>query len=158
MKWFILIVSLGMVACSGKVVITESEIKPDVFYANDSYKPFTGKCYVVFSDTNLIKEQFTYYRGQLHGEALSYHKNGQLRRKGYFLYGQLSGKWELWDEKGNKIMEAGYLNDSLNGAYITLYENGKVKETGQYANNIRIGRWMKYDENGQLVEKLFIRN
>jgi antitoxin component YwqK of YwqJK toxin-antitoxin module len=152
MKWFILVLSLGMVACSGKIVITESEIKPDVYYVNDNYKPFTGKCYVVFSDTSLVKDVFTYCHGQLHGEALSYYKNGQLRRRGYFLHGQLSGKWETWDERGNKILEAGYLNNLLNGAYMTLYENGKVKETGQYSNNIKTGKWERYDENGQLVK------
>jgi|SRR3990172_9816563 len=116
MKRVIFILSLGAVACSGKVTITEAEIKPDIFYTSEAYRPFSGRCIIVFSKTGRIKDQFTYKNGKLSGEAFTYYKNGQLRRKGYYLDGKLSGKWEFWDEKGNKIMEASYQNDVLNGA------------------------------------------
>jgi hypothetical protein len=117
MKWVIFILSFGVVACSGKVTITDAEIQPDIFYARGAYKPFSGRCVVVFSKTGEIKDQFTYKNGLLNGEAITYDKNGQLRRKGYYLDGKLSGKWEFWDAKGNKIMEASYQNDVLYGSY-----------------------------------------
>jgi antitoxin component YwqK of YwqJK toxin-antitoxin module len=116
MKRVIFILSFGVVACSGKVTITEAEIQPDIFYARGAYKPFSGTCIIVFSKTDLIKDQFTYKNGMLNGEAITYDKNGQLRRKGYYLDGKLSGKWEFWDDKGNKTMEATYQNDVLNGS------------------------------------------
>ena len=158
MKRLFFILSFGAVACSGEVTIKESEIKPDLFYADGACQPFTGKCMVTFNDTSLVKDRFTYKKGILSGEASTYYKNGQLRRRGNYLHGKFSGKWEFWDEKGNKTMEANYLNDSLNGAFIVLYTNGKVKESGQFSGNVKIGRWTKYDEKGDLVEKQLLRN
>jgi antitoxin component YwqK of YwqJK toxin-antitoxin module len=110
-------------ACNGKVTVSEDEIGADVFYVNDSYRPFSGKCSVVFRNTGQVKEQFSFRKGLLHGEALTWYKNGQLRRKGSYYKGQISGKWEFWDEQGNKIMEAYYSHDNLSGSYVELYAN-----------------------------------
>lgn len=136
-------------ACSGKVTITEAEIKSDIFYTDGSTKPFTGKCMVVFSGTSQIKEEFTYKNGILHGKATTWYKNGQIRRRGSYNMGQISGKWEFWDEKGHKTVEACYKNDSLNGIYVSLYANGKIREKGQFEDNKRTGKWLYYNESGQ---------
>jgi antitoxin component YwqK of YwqJK toxin-antitoxin module len=151
MKWYFYIFIVFTVACSGKITITEDKIKPDVFYADNRYNPFSGKCLVVYSDTNLVKEQFNYKHGMLHGEAIAWYKNGQLRRRGSYLKGQISGKWEFWDEKGNMTLEAYYGDDMLNGTYISKYRNGKIREKGQYAANRRTGKWQYYNEAGQLL-------
>jgi antitoxin component YwqK of YwqJK toxin-antitoxin module len=138
-------------ACSGSVTITEDEIRPDIFYTDMSSRPFTGKCRVVFGDTGLVKEEFIYKQGILHGESKAWYKNGKMRRKGYYSQGRISGKWEFWDIRGNKTVEANYKNDTLNGSYMLLYSNGKVREKGQFADNRRTGQWFYYNENGQPV-------
>ncbi len=152
MKWFIYILVLLTTACSGKITVSEDEIGADVFYVKDSYKPFTGKCIVVYRGTDLVKEEFTFRNGVLHGQALTWYKNGQLRRKGCYQKGQISGKWEFFNEQGQKTLEANYRQDNLNGIYISLYHNGKIKEKGRYEKNKKIGQWDYFAENGQLIE------
>jgi antitoxin component YwqK of YwqJK toxin-antitoxin module len=141
MKWKLLILPIVLIACGREVTITESEIVSDIFYAGNDYRPFSGKCLVVFNDTSLIREQFTYKHGILHGESRAWYLNGKLRRKGCYAEGKLSGTWEFWDEQGNKILEADFSNDELNGSYTALNQNGSVKEKGQYRNNKRTGKW-----------------
>jgi len=141
---------LVTVACSSKVTITEADIKSDIFYADKGTRPFTGKCRIVFSDTCLIKEEFTYKQGILHGKATAWYKNGQIRRRGSYSYGQISGRWEFWDENGKKTVEANYKNDALDGSYI-IYANGRIREKGQFTDNRRTGKWFYYDEKGRRI-------
>ncbi len=105
----------------------------------------------VYNNTNIVKEQFTFKKGVLHGEAIAWYKNGKLRRKGSYCKGQISGKWEFWDEQGKKIIEAHYKEDILNGTYVALYANGRIKEKGEFADNRQTGKWAYYSENGQLI-------
>ena len=151
MRRGLLILTIVATACSGKITITESDIKPDVFYAEGSLRPFSGKCNVVFSNAGPLKEEFTYKHGLLHGRATAWHENGQLRRRGYYSKGQITGKWEFWDEKGHKTVEAHYNHDELNGAYISYYSNGQIREKGQFTGNRRTGEWLYYNEIGQPV-------
>jgi hypothetical protein len=115
MKWILPVLTILCVSCTRQVIITEAEIKPDILYLEGDLKPFTGKCVVVYSDTSLVKEKFTYKKGRLHGEAISWYKNGNIRRKGYYEHGMISGKWEFWDAAGNKILEAAYFHDQTLG-------------------------------------------
>jgi antitoxin component YwqK of YwqJK toxin-antitoxin module len=146
MKGLIFILLLTSIACSGKVRITEDEIMPDIFYAEGSYKPFTGECTVVSRNSKLVLEQFSYKNGVLHGKALVWYKNGKLKRKGFYYNGKLSGAWEFWDEKGNKTLEVNFENDALNGQFISLETDGRVREKGIYKNNHRTGKWTSNDE------------
>jgi antitoxin component YwqK of YwqJK toxin-antitoxin module len=115
MKWILSILSIALITCSSKVTITESDISQDIFYVADQLKPFTGKCLVVYSDTLLVKNEFTYEQGYLNGEAIAWYKNGKIRRKGSYYEGMLSGKWEFWNEEGRLLMVANYSHDKLDG-------------------------------------------
>jgi antitoxin component YwqK of YwqJK toxin-antitoxin module len=152
MKWFIIILLVVLSSCVRVITITEAEIKQDVFYTTHGKQPFTGKCHIVYSDTALVKEEFTYRKGLLHGEAIAWYKNGNMRRRGRYMNGQISGKWEFWDMQGHKSTEANFENDTLHGHYVTLYANGTVKEQGEFAHNQRVGKWMYYNEAGQCVK------
>jgi antitoxin component YwqK of YwqJK toxin-antitoxin module len=153
MKWIIyILLFFATVACSDSVIVTEDEIGAEVFYEKDSYQPFTGRCIVVYRNTDIVKEEFTFKKGLLHGEALTWYKNGQIRRKGFYQKGQISGKWEFWEENGQKTIEANYTDDILNGSYIALYSNGKIKEKGQFSDNRPIGKWVYFNEEGQVIK------
>jgi antitoxin component YwqK of YwqJK toxin-antitoxin module len=141
MKGLIFIILLTSFACTGKVRITEDEIMPDIFYAEGSFKPFTGECTVVGRNSNLVLEQFSYKKGVLHGKASAWYKNGKLKRKGIYRNGKLSGAWEFWDEKGNKTMEVNFENDELNGQFTSLEADGRIREKGIYKANHRTGKW-----------------
>jgi antitoxin component YwqK of YwqJK toxin-antitoxin module len=113
MKGLIAILLLTTFACSSKVVITEAEISPDIFYVDGSYGPFTGKCSVVSLNDRKVLEEFTYKEGRLHGEAQVWYSNGKMKRRGLFRDGKLSGKWEYWDRNGNSLCEITYQDDEL---------------------------------------------
>jgi antitoxin component YwqK of YwqJK toxin-antitoxin module len=113
MKGLIAILLLTTFACSNKVVITEAEISPDIFYMDGSYGPFTGKCKVVSPGSRKVLEEFTYKEGHLHGEAQIWYSNGKIKRRGSFQDGKLSGKWEYWDRNGNSLCEMTYKEDKL---------------------------------------------
>jgi antitoxin component YwqK of YwqJK toxin-antitoxin module len=143
MKGYLYILFFVSFACSGKVSITEDEIMPDVYYAEGSFKPYTGKCNVLSRDSRVVLEQFTYKKGLLHGKAFAWYKNGQLKRKGSYLDGKLSGAWEFWDDKGHKTMEASFKDDALDGPYTSLKANGQIKEKGIYTENRQTGKWIR---------------
>jgi antitoxin component YwqK of YwqJK toxin-antitoxin module len=151
MKWYFYILMLMTLACNSKVTITEDEVGADILYTPDTFKPFTGECIVVYNNTSLVKEQFSFKRGFLHGKALTWYNNGQIHRSGYYHKGQISGRWEFWDEQGHKTIEACYNRNVLNGSYMALYANGKLKEKGQFLANKRTGKWTYYSEDGQLL-------
>jgi antitoxin component YwqK of YwqJK toxin-antitoxin module len=141
MKGFGFILLLASFACTGKVTITEEEIRPDIFYAEGSYKPFTGKCMVVENDSGPVLEEFTYKSGRLHGKAFIWYRNGQLKCKGSYRDGKLCGVWEFWDRAGNKTLEACFENDELNGLFTALTADGQIQEKGMYTANRRTGNW-----------------
>jgi antitoxin component YwqK of YwqJK toxin-antitoxin module len=153
MKGFIVIGLMMMISCSKEVIITEEEIRPDLFYASNEIKPFTGTCKVVFSDTNLLKQKFEFKNGILNGEAAAFYKDGKLRWKGSYENGSYMGRWEYWDQQGNKIIEAHYTHDTLSGPYAAWYENGKMKEKGQFEKNSKTGKWIYYNESGQVISE-----
>ena len=113
MKGLIAILLLTTFACANKVIITEEEINPDIFYVDGSYSPFTGKCSVVASEGSQVLEEFTYKEGRLNGETQIWYRSGKMKRRGSFDNGKLSGKWEYWDQNGNMLYEATYHDDEL---------------------------------------------
>jgi antitoxin component YwqK of YwqJK toxin-antitoxin module len=148
MKWYCIILILLSFACRSNITVTEDEIGADIFYEKDSYKPFSGKCTVLYNNTQIVKTQFTFRNGRLNGETITWYKNGQIRRKGNYCKGMISGRWIFFDEQGNRTIEANYKKDDLNGTYVALYTNGKVKEKGTFSRNKRTGKWVYYTENG----------
>ena len=153
MKGYLFILVILVAACNSKITVTEEEIGSDIFYVEGSYKPFSGKCIVLYHADDQVKEQFTFKKGRLHGETLAWHRNGQPRWKGSYSKGQISGKWEFYDEKGKKNIEAHYKHDNLHGSYTALYHNGMIKEKGDYVRNKRTGRWEYFNEKGQLISR-----
>ncbi len=111
MKGLIVILLLTTFACSNKVVITEEEIVPDIFYVDGSYGPFTGKCSVTASEGQSGTRRVYLQEGRLHGEAQIWYSNGKIKRRGSFQNGKLSGKWEYWDKDGNVLCETIYKED-----------------------------------------------
>jgi antitoxin component YwqK of YwqJK toxin-antitoxin module len=154
MKWYYYIILLLTLACKENLTVTEDEIGAEIFYMHGSYKPYSGKCRVYYNQTTIVKEQFTYRNGFLNGESLTWYKNGQLRRKGCYRKGQISGKWIFYDENGSKIIEANYHKDILQGDYIAHYSNGRIKEKGRYSENKPTGKWAYYNESGQLTRSI----
>lgn len=153
----ILIIILGFVSCSKEIEITESQLTEDQLYLADHIRPFTGKCKIVYHNSDKIKEVLTYRNGRPDGEAIYYYINGNIKWKGFYRKGYLSGKWQFWNEEGKLIYEVHYRNDTLQGEYRSYYPNGNMKEKGSYMNNSRTGEWIAWSEEGKITTKKEIR-
>jgi antitoxin component YwqK of YwqJK toxin-antitoxin module len=152
---YVLIVLLSFISCSKSlVVVNENDLPEDIFYLPEEIRPYTGQCIIYFPGTEVVKEQFTFKKGMLHGTTISYYQCGDLKIKGEYKDGRLYGKWESWYEGGKKKYEVNYVNDTLSGNYMQWYQTGVLKEKGLYAENSRYGAWVEYDEAGMIVKKL----
>jgi antitoxin component YwqK of YwqJK toxin-antitoxin module len=143
--FFFLTVTLALVfsSCSREIVITGDDIKTEVFYAGNDIRPFTGVCRIYYPGTSTVKEEFHYRKGIMNGDFISWFSDGTVRRKGVYSDGMLSGIMREWDEKGNLVLEASFVNDTLEGAFMTKYADGNIKESGIYSKNIRVGEWIE---------------
>ncbi len=157
MRTSILILSillLGLCSCSKEIIITESEIGDDLLYIKNDISPYSGKCKVVYTNSEITKEILNFSKGRLDGEAYYYYQNGKLKWRGNYKDGFISGTWEFWNENGEKVYEVDYLNDSLDGEFKSWYPSGNLKEQGNYLKNKKTGEWITYNESGTVIDKL----
>lgn len=61
-----------------------------------------------FYDDGTLRTVESYLDGVLHGEALLYWPNGQLKRKCQFVQGTRHGTDQMWSEEGVLVDEARY--------------------------------------------------
>ncbi len=143
-----------MLACSeNEIILTENDLPEDMFYLKDDIRPFSGTCIIYYHGTKLIKERMHFKNGILEGLHTSYYKNGQIKRTGTYLQGNLHGTWTSFDLEGNKIYEVTYENDTLIGSFYSWYNTGVLKEKGCFLKNRRNGEWVQYDEAGMILLK-----
>ena len=152
-SWIIILFASGLISCTKEIVITEAEISSDLLYTEDNISPFSGKCKVVYTDTELIKEVLTFRKGRLDGDARYYYQNGNIKWKGSYRNWFISGNWEYWDENGKIMYVVNYKHDTLEGEFTSYHHNGTIKEKGCYSDNSRIGEWIVYSEKGQIISK-----
>jgi antitoxin component YwqK of YwqJK toxin-antitoxin module len=153
MRWIILLFVAGLISCTEEIVMTETEIGNDLLYTKDNVRPYTGKCKVVYPNTEMVKEVLTFRKGRLNGDALYYYRNGNIKWKGCYKDGFISGRWEYWDENGKIMYVVNYKNDTLDGEFKSFHSNGLIKEKGCYLNNSRTGEWIVYSEKGKIDDK-----
>ena len=91
------------------------------------------------------------------------------------------GLYRNYDERGNLLEEANYVNDTLNGSrrmfypdgqvqieeqyamgnfigsYRSYYPDGQLEQEGTYIGNEMTGPWKRYYEDGQLLESVEFR-
>ena len=155
--FIIILLAVLSMSCSNKtVILTEGNLPEDIFYLQDEIKPFSGKCYIYFHNSELIKEELNFKDGILHGLRVSYFKNGQIKRQGFYNIGKYNGTWKGFNELGSQIFEAEYNKDTLNGQFISWYRFGVIKEKGSYNKNARVGAWILYDEAGMILKQTIL--
>lgn len=83
------------------------------------------------------------------GEAVGYHKNGQLRFK-YPLYkGTLHGFGKVWDEAGNLLCEEEFFYGVRHGRNRIWYPSGVLKSECHYTRARRSGERREWYESGK---------
>jgi antitoxin component YwqK of YwqJK toxin-antitoxin module len=74
---------------------------------------------VFYYDNGVIQQEGTYKNGKLHGQWISYDRNGKKSAVAYYHKGDKTGKWFFWKE--NKLIEVDYDNKKI--AQVTKYNN-----------------------------------
>ena len=91
--------------------------------------------------------------GELQGEYISSHSNGELNEKGSYKNGGMSGVWESYHNNGKLKDKGPYKNDMLNGVWESYHDNENLEEKGSYKNDIVEGEWEYHYRNGDLKSK-----
>ena len=91
-----------------------------------------------------------------------YHKNGELSGKGNYNESKgeklgstgipnnnRDGLWRYWYENGQLEWEINYVNGKSEGLYRRWYENGQLEKEGNFVNDNAKGLWRYWNENGK---------
>lgn len=78
---------------------------------------------VFFYDNGVIQQEGTYKNGKLHGQWISYDKDGKKNAVALYHKGQKSGKWFFWKE--DKFIEVDYSNNAI--AKVKTYKNADAE-------------------------------
>jgi len=95
-----------------------------------------------------------------------YHKNGQLSGKGNYNESKgeklgssgipgdnRDGLWRFWYDNGQLKFEANYVNVKIEGLFQRWYENGQLEFEANYVNGKVEGLFQIWYENGQLEKE-----
>ncbi len=93
---------------------------------------------------------------QLHGEALDYFENGQLRSSVNFEHGKQSGPFKLFSDDG-QLLEEGMLKNGLRHGPFTVYfpQTGKPARQGTYKMNEYDGELTTWRPDGMKVVQTY---
>ena len=95
-----------------------------------------------------VKEEF-HYNGKLKSRA-----NYQPKTDG----GKLDGLYESYHKNGQLDRKGNYKDGRQDGLFIGFYENGQLAFKVNYKNGREDGIYKWYDENGQLTSKSCLKN
>ncbi len=119
---------------------------------------------VYFKDDNPIGEMKRYHENGKLSALLEYNEAGDtanakfydekenLISEGTYAGKKKTGKW-IYYNKGIKVKEENFKNDSLNGDQIIFYDNGQIYDKRTFDNGTQTGLWLKYYKNGQAFLK-----
>jgi len=65
-----------------------------------------------------------------------------------------AGRWRLFDQRGNLLVEGRYENGQQQGRWITYHVNGRKAADGRMDRGTKVGLWRAWDEEGQLLSEL----
>jgi antitoxin component YwqK of YwqJK toxin-antitoxin module len=82
------------------------------------------------------------YTGRKHGLCQIWHKNGNLKARGFYRDDMREGIWEFWSEEGKKIIWGRFENDMMEGFWVFRTKRGSYKEGKMH------GKWVKLYGNG----------
>lgn len=110
-------------------------------------------------DTSILAIEKNYHYGNTNGIYRSFYPNGSVNVFCIYQQGLIHGDWTKYDEFGNIIIKAKYVNGQKHGFYI----NRKERYQGRYRNGKKHGKWeynlnslnyyKRFYDNGELADK-----
>ena len=65
-----------------------------------------------------------------------------------------AGRWQLFDHRGNLLVNGHYENDQQHGRWITYHVNGRKAADGRMDRGEKVGPWRTWDEEGRLLSEV----
>jgi antitoxin component YwqK of YwqJK toxin-antitoxin module len=62
-----------------------------------------------------------------------------------------AGRWRLFDQRGNVLVDGRYENDQQHGRWITYHVNGRKAAEGRMLRDEKVGPWRTWNEEGRLL-------
>ena len=65
-----------------------------------------------------------------------------------------AGRWRLFDQRGNLLVEGHYEKGQQQGRWITYHANGRKAADGRMDRGTKVGKWRTWDEEGRLLSEV----
>jgi len=112
-----------------------------LYYFPGDEQPFSGRAISYFTlffiPTKKVKSRLVLENGEMHGEYLSYYRNGHIREKGHFKFGQKHSEWLCYYLDGELKSRYSWFDGKKHGEWIWYYESGKIMYKYNYIHGER---------------------
>jgi hypothetical protein len=150
--------SIAFDVCAANPVISVNENSSYSWYANgkimETKGGFSGKLldgrYMSFFENNNLKERGIYIKGRKEGKWMKWHPNGRINEISYWRMGVKQGKYVLYNDLGQRMLNAHFKHDKLNGTLIS-YEKDKVLTRTKYKNGMETSPKVKNEKSKPAV-------
>jgi antitoxin component YwqK of YwqJK toxin-antitoxin module len=124
-------------------------------YFDKDHNLYNG-VYEEFYDNGNKKLEMHLLNGEQDSVTILYFESGKINEIRSYSKGLMHGKWETYNQKGQKIAEAWYRRERKDGIWRIWDENGVLRYEMPYSNGEKTGTWKIFDEKGILTtEKTF---
>ncbi len=107
---------------------------------------------------NIIETFALNENGNKEGVFTRFDNQGNTIEIANYVDGKLEGKREIFYQSGQVELVENYQNNIINGECITYYKNGKIKLIYIYDDGVMNNSIKKYSENGVLLEEVQMKN
>ena len=114
----------------------------EYLYNNDllqQYQAFDTEGKTIFTNNKVAKKDYN---------AKLYYSNGNVKREGAVVGGELSGIWKNYAYVGYLESEEPYVNGKKEGGFTDYAASGKIKAEQNYINDVLQGSYIEYHKNG----------
>jgi antitoxin component YwqK of YwqJK toxin-antitoxin module len=145
-------------SCSNKNGISIDDISLSKTTQKYSYhlddKPYTGRVYEYFSNSEILKQEFNVLDGFLSGSFNEYYANGVLKSSISYEKGILNGLSQKFYQNGQLKESVNYSQGNFNGKRMVYWSNRVLKELNTFKNGILGGENLYYYSDGKLRKSL----
>lgn len=146
----LVVISLMVTACTKveREYYPNGRLKSEIHYRNGIEN---GMMTYYHENYNSKELEVNMKNGKKNGQCIRYFFNGKIESVAYYEEDIITGVEQLFDLRGNLIMETHYVNGVKEGPYHTWFEKNLPKEVGAYKNDKFDGKWEYYDDRGCIV-------
>ena len=128
----------------------KTKVKDGLFYLPNEQQPYSGDNICIYKGSGGFAIQGEIKNGVKYGVETSWHKNGQIMKKGNFIDGKEAGNWAVWYENGQITAKGNFIDGKEYGKMTSWYENGQKWEEGNFIDGKEDGKMTSWNENGTI--------